>query len=293
MSCNCSQPTPPPPSAPTNTCGACNQTVYLRRYPTGCGCGMPKQECQCHEPETPLCVPCQQDPAPVCSYPRAIKLHVTISPNDAGTCFPLAVCECGDQPDISALTARIRRRGQCDWLLEYPAWDCSDCGVEFRWDSQLLSLPKGRYELHFFEGGECCGLVELSIGRKCAVNAKSFTALKQQRTNYALTAPTGVHPVFDDIAGFTANLCSVFDKGDTLLPLCQPDIDRLCAISLCKPAEIEVNDGYNSELVTFTGCTAGAVLVTRGSPRYKFPKGSVVRFVWSTANVQAACSPCP
>lgn len=294
MSCNCAQPAPPPPSAPANTCGSCRQTTYLRRYPTGCGCGMPKQQCKCHEPETPLCVPCQEPPVAPCTMPRAIKLHITISPDDAGTCFPFAVCGCGaDLPDISQLVARFRRRGQCDWLLEYPAWDCSECGIEFRWDSQLTELPKGRYELQFFNGEDCCGVVEVTFSRKCPINAVKATAIKQRKINMPTETPFGAHPVFDSIASFTANLCNTFDRPDTALPLCPADLTQLCSISVCKPVELMLFDGYNSELVTFTGCTSGAALVTRGSPRHKFPKGSNVRFVWSENNVKAACSPCP
>ena len=294
MSCGCQTPTPPPPSAPPNTCGSCKQTVYLRRYPTGCGCGQPKAQCSCHEPETPLCVPCGQS-QPVCEPTRrAIKLHVTINPSDAGSCFPLTVCECGDPaPDITKLKAKIRRRGQCQWLIEYPAWDCSECGVEFRWDSLLYSLPKGRYELQFEYDCQPCGLVELRIGRPCPVNTGSYTAIKSRVSYYPSDAPPGAHPVFNDIVGFSATLCSVFDKPDTMLPLCPDDLSRLCAVTLCKAVELEVTDGTNSELVTFTGCTTGSAIVTRSSPRYKFPKGSTVRFVWSAGNAQAACSPCP
>lgn len=294
MSCGCSTPTPPAPTQPANTCGSCRQTVYLRRYPTGCGCGQPKPQCSCNEPETPLCVPCGCTTPECTPTYRAIRLHITIGPSDAGTCFPMAVCGCGDAaPDISKLSAKVRRRGQCAWLLSYPAWDCSDCGIEFRWDSLLYNLPKGRYELAFFYDGCECGSVEITISAKCPVNTGKSTPLKARTISYPTAAPPGAHPVFDQIASFTASLCGVFEKADTLLPLCPDDVARLCAITPCKPVRLTITDGYNTEVITYTGCTAGAPLVTRGEPRYRFPKGSKVEFRWVQENVQAVMSSCP
>lgn len=294
MSCGCSNPTPPLPSQPANTCGSCRQNTYLRRYPTGCGCGLKKPHCTCDEPETPLCVPCGEQPEPCVPTYRAIRTHIALDIRDAGTCFPLKVCGCGStSPDLYQLKVRFRRRGQCIWLLEYPAWDISDCGIEFRWDLQLHRLKPGRYEAQFYYGDRPCGLVEMQIGGECPLSVDTFTTLRARDTRYPTASPPGAYPVFDEIVGYTAKLCSVLNRGDTLIPLCQPDIDRLCAISLCKPVQLQITDGYNSELVTFTGCTNGAVIVTRGSPQHKFPTGSTVQFVWSADNARAACSPCP
>ena len=99
--------------------------------------------------------------------------------------------------------------------------------------------------------------------------------------------------MFDAISTFCRPLCAVLSRGDPLLKLATSDLSVLCSLTPCKPVELVISDGFNSETVTFTGCQNGAAIVARGTPQFKFPRGATVCFQWTANNVQANCTPCP
>lgn len=273
---------------------------------SGCGCAPPNQttgnvptiagkafpECKpCCPPEPHPCAPPCDPPVHVIRCYQKIRLTC----DTLGTLFPAQSCGCsGPAPNIANVEAWIRRRGECEFRLKYPAWDVScDGWIEFRWDDQLFALKPGRYEAELRNNGFVCGRVELIIGPDCTISARRHRPLQGRVLAYPTTKPAGANAVYDAIAGYKATLCAVLERGATVLPLCGPDLAALCAASLCKPVQLMISDGVNSELITFSGCVTANAAIERGSPQFKFPIGSEVTFVWSAQNVAGAMTPCP
>lgn len=258
--------------------------------PTIAGKAFP--ECKpCCPPEPHPCAPAPEIPNHIIRCYQKVK----ITCGTLGTAFPAASCGCGSAPpNIAHIEAWIRRRGQCNWLLKYPAWDLScDRWVEFRWDDKLFALPPGRYEAELRNNGFPCAMVELIIGPDCAVSARRHRPIHDNTSAYPLDKPAGANAVYDTIAGFKATLCAVLERGATTLPLCGPDLAALCSASLCKPVQLVISDGVNTEVITFSGCEMGNPVLTRGGVQYKFPIGADVYFAWTAANVAGAMTPCP
>jgi hypothetical protein len=229
-------------------------------------------------------------------------VKITLTCDAHGVSFAPSVCGC--PTDVRDIEGWVRRRGKGHWLLKYPAWDTdADGNVQFRFDSQFKSLKPGRYEfqIRVKDHGHqelCgpkqrpCGSAEITLKQSCPLDLSKHQLVKKQAAA-SPARPAGVTSVFDAISTFTAPLCSLMDRGDTVLRLGAADLSRLCAIALCKPVQLTITDGFNSEVVTFSGCQSGSPVVVRGSPQYKFPKNATVRFEWSPANVTAAMIGCP
>lgn len=238
----------------------------------GCGCKPPPKVC----PPTIL----------------SCSARVRVSADDAGVTLPRK-CVCGDNADPSKLSMKIRRRGECDWTLEYPAWDIDDAGgIRFIFDQKFFDQKLGRYEAELSYDGEPCATVELDYRRDCIVKGVKPVALKRVEPCYP-SAPQGVNPVFDQLYTFCTTLCAIMEKDAQVLPICAPDV--LCDLVLCRPVQLAVDDGVHHELVEFAACSSGQVVVTRGvggTVPQRFPAGSRVMFVWSPDNVLAAVEGC-
>lgn len=266
-----------------------------------CGCSKSKpcdKGCQ-------YCTPCAPAPCPTAPKPPISKLaSVLIDCETAGFVTSRYRCGCTKSMDIERLWAYVRRLGQCEWFVRYPAWGTTDDGrVEFRIDDTLLEQPSGRYEVEFryvAEGG-CssfiCGRIQIVVPPWCG-KINKVQPVKARRVHYPEDKPAQVTEphMYSEVQSFTATLCAVIDVGVTTLPLSPADIAALCAITLCKPVELVLDDGVNTELVSFSGCVSGAVVVQRGvsgTTQKKFPKGTSVYFRWTNnnvANVLAGCA---
>lgn len=108
----------------------------------------------------------------------------------------------------------------------------------------------------------------------------------------ATPAPEERDPMFDHLIDFCAPITSELPKCDELIHLSAEDASVLCNNTICRSVELELYDGVNTETVTFAGCENGVAKVTRGSPAYKFPKGALLRFRWTSANVIATQEGC-
>jgi hypothetical protein len=230
----------------------------------------------------------------------AVKFVMTCQAS--GVSFSPSMCGC--PPDIRDIEGWVRRRGQGRWLLKYPAWDTdADGNIQFRFDSQFKSLKPGRYEFQIRvkehgTHGVCgpkhrpCGSAEITLKQSCPLDLSKHQLVKKAAT-VSPARPTGVPPVFDAIQNYTAPLCALMDRGDTVLRVSGSGLSQLCGVALCKPVQLVITDGFNTETVTFTGCQNGAAIVVRGAPQFKFPKNATVAFQWTAANVAAAVSGCP
>jgi hypothetical protein len=234
--------------------------------------------------------------------PLRCDVKLTLPCDAMGVAFAPTMCGCPQ--DLKLLTGRVRRRGQAKWLLEYPAWDTDPEGnIQFRFDTQFKMLKPGRYEFQIQvkdsgTHGACgptkrpCGSAEITLKQTCPINLTKHALVKRDTSVYP-PRPVGVTSVFDAIQTFSANLCALMDRGDSVLRLGAADMQRLCAITLCKPVQLVISDGINSEVVTFSGCTSGTPTVVRGNPQYKFPRNATIKFEWTMANAVSAQTGCP
>lgn len=260
---------------------ACNICIESKR----CGCS---HSCDCG---ANTCSPKEIERVPAIPCTRRIKL-----PCDApGVSFPLTECGNTCDADIKKLSGWVRRLGQTPWLVKYPAWDFDDRKrVMFRFDPHLWKQPPGRYEFQL-RRDDCVPLcrAELVLKRECPLDLSNGALIKAAPARHFPLKPSGVLPVFDAISTFTAELCRVWERGSSVLPLSPADATTLCAVVICKPVELVVSDGVNSEVVLYTGCVAGVPQIARSGPQFKFPKGSSIAFQWTPANVAASLTPCP
>jgi len=254
-----------------NSCG-CEDAHPLSSC--GCGCG-PKPK-PCLPPPTIL----------------SCAARVRVSADDAGVVLPRN-CICGDGLDLSLLKMRVRRRGECEWTLEYPAWDLDEAGgVRFLLDALFFDQKQGRYEAELTYDGAHCMTVELDYHRNCALKSGKPKTIRRVEPCYP-SAPVGVNPVFEPLYTFCTTLCSILERDAQALPLC--DTGPLCSMVLCRPVQLAIDDGVHHELVEFAACASGSVVVTRGvggTTPQRFPSGSRVMFVWSPDNVVAAVEGC-
>lgn len=258
---------------PTGTCSTCKCEDAHPLSSCGCGCKPPPKPC-----------------APPTILSCAAKVKVLAS--DAGVVLPRS-CICTDGLDVSLLKMRVRRRGECEWTLEYPAWDLDDAGgVRFLLDDLFFKQKLGRYEAELTYDGEHCATIEIDYRKKCPVSAKRPAPIKRVEPCYP-SAPQGVTPVFEPLYTFCTSLCSIMERDAQVLPICDPSL--LCSLVLCRPVQLAIDDGVHHELVEFSACQSGAVVVTRGvggTTPQRFPAGSRVMFVWSPDNVTAAVEGC-
>lgn len=185
----------------------------------------------------------------------------------------------------------IRRRGQKYWLLLYPAWDVSPSGrICFRVDDQF---PKehGRYDAQVRDyNNDVVGEFEIVIPRTRLVSVTR----ERGRRRRPMSKPQGVSNMYEPIEGWTTQLCGILEKTDTVLPLDSTDISFLCGLVLCKPAQLVIDDGINSEVIEWR-CVGNAIEIERavdGNGPFRFPRGAEVRFDWTEANVVRAMEGC-
>lgn len=255
--------------------------------PAGAACDCGTTPCAC----------CGPAPEPQDCRPQSIRcaVKVTLASCMAGLCLPLTT-GCTEPGQVKA---RFRRRGRNQsWLLEYPAWDIDDQrNVCFRWDDKIRQLPVGRYEMEVSENNVRCGVLELAVTARCAVQIATPKIVEYTDTVLQTTRPPGASTMYDAFVGYSRTLCAVLEPGDTRLPLLPADTAALCVLgaALCKPVELVLTDGVNTEIVLFSGCTGGVPLVSRGRSgtiSHRFPKGTTLAFSWTVFNTTTAIAGC-
>jgi hypothetical protein len=244
-------------------------------------------------PLYPICC-CVAPPEPDCGcgpyFTRANRI-VLDRCKTAGVNLAFTHCDPAD------VALQLRRRGRPDapWLLRYPAlYRDADGTFVFRFDGLIYELDPGRYEAQLLNGDTPCGCLEIEVPRACLGVTRVTPVLLHGLADPE--APSEIDDMFECLYSFTAETCRVFTPAETTIPLLPADIAKLCACVLCRPVELVIDDGVQRETVKFSGCVSGAPVVSRGAslttPR-TFPKGSTVKFVWTPANVSAACEGCP
>jgi hypothetical protein len=243
------------------------------------------------------CTPCTTcEPEPCAPKPKAppappIKARIKLDCGAAGVSFPAALCGCAGLPAIEGIDALVRRRGQECWQLKYPAWELTEGGrVAFRFDALFAALTPGRYELQLRKDETPCGSVELDLRAACPADVASPEVVRASSVKWP-KAPSGVHPVYADYVGWSAELCTILEKGSSVLPLCQEGITQLCGKTACKPVELVLSDGVSTEIVAYLGCVGGVPQIDRPNPNKRFPMGSIVSFEWTNANATNALTP--
>lgn len=205
--------------------------------------------------------------------------------------------ECGvsassDEP----IDMLVRRRGQDDYVLKYPAFDTDDQGrIRFILDNKLFALPEGRYEAAFVQGCTACAIFEIILDNSCDLDVRSVEAVKGQTVKIINGEIPEVTDIFDAINTLELQTCAVLETSSDQLPISQADKDTLCAIVLCCPVQLIVTDGVKSETIEFSGCNSGQVTIRRGvngTTPSRFPSGSDVCFTWTPDNVRAAEEGC-
>lgn len=274
----CAPETPPP--AETGCESECTPNCLCNKCANG-GCG----SCGCSKPEPPRMLRCR------------VKTRLTCE--DKGILIP-ASCVCTSTPvDLTKLAMWVRRRGTTEWLVRYPAWDIdANGGILFMLDDLFFKLPLGRYEGELRYNGCVCETIEIDYRRACAPRVTKVEPISGSCLVFPTSPMCEVHPVFEAIQGFSAELCGVLERGVRSLPLCGSDKDKLCAMNFCMPVQLVVCDGARSEIVEFKGCENGVLVVDRGmggTQQARFAPGSKVTFEWTEANIKAATdltSPC-
>lgn len=197
------------------------------------------------------------------------------------------------------VTLRIRRRsqrGDAPWLLEYAQFDKDNEGrLRFIIDDKLFALSDGRYECVVMQGCDTCQHFQLVLDKRCTIAVGSLDAVDGETVKIVNGEIPNVTDIFQTINTLELNLCAVLEPDVNVLPLSQSDKDAMCALVLCRAVELMISDGVKSEVVSFSGCTDGNVVVARGqagtSPA-RFPAGSELCFTWTTNNVVAAAEGC-
>lgn len=202
-------------------------------------------------------------------------------------------------PSVAAtqrVVLRLRRRGYYEWMLEYPVlMRRPDGSFVFRFDAKMETLQPGRYDAFVFVDDTPCVAVEITIPKMCPAESVAVAPLLFHG-QVDPEPPQEINDVFLPIATFSADLTQPLATGATVIPLSDTARTALCGATLCRPVELVLDDGVQREVVLFEGCVGGAVVVKRGlygAPPAVFPRGSQLRFVWTPANVQAACEGCP
>jgi hypothetical protein len=234
-----------------------------------------------------------EPPPPACSHPVLIPRSRRVVLTDCIAGLRLKVVGC--DADAAGIEGWIRRRGQQRWLLKYPATYVDGDGLTvFRFDAKVAELPSGRYEMEVRRGCDVCTLVEIVVPPGCATLG-ALLSLPYTSYNYP-ARPEGVTAMFDLIASLTTSLCAPLAKTDTALPLSDADKAILCGLVLCRPVQLVLDDGVQQEIVEFSGCSAGNVVVRRGvggTVPLAFPNGTGLNFAWTPQNVTNAVAGCP
>lgn len=141
---------------------------------------------------------------------------------DSGT-DTFAITAHDDRPVLAdQVQIRIARKGTCNEMLMYPAYEICGNEVTFKWGDKIRTLPKGRYEGTFYIDGKCCpcSSVELVVKRDCKIehidSSKDFSAQKQ----------CGKQMVGSETHGCEEQSCPMPDP-------CCPEQDP-CELEVCK-----------------------------------------------------------
>lgn len=228
---------------------------------------------------------------------------VKVCQTDARLLAPVGDCLCAGDPKLTypkRLVLQLKRKGADAWQIEYPAFDVEDGWIDFRLDRLFLESCPGRYDARLLMDKCECGTfsVELTTPR-CSVDAGQLVTERRKEPRFSIEYPPGVTDMFDTIVTFSGFLVRPLERSDQLLPLCEDGRSQLCALDLCKPVQLLISDGVHEELVEFEKCEEhGGVkqpVVKRGmgdTQPYRFPRGALVKFVWSTDNVLRAREGC-
>ena len=212
------------------------------------------------------------------------------------TGFTLEPATCSQIGNPDELEIFVRRRGTECYTLKYTVFDrIPSGGYEIRLDRAFLELPTGRYEFSFARDCAFCGSIEVELCDDCKIGQPKVNQLEGKPAKLFKEEPEGVSDIFNDIYECEFNLCTVMEADDTTVPLSKTDLDKLCAIVLCRPVQLVIHDGTKSETVEFAGCLDGKAVVTRcvnGGTPIKFPAGATMEFSWTPANVVAAVEGC-
>lgn len=224
--------------------------------------------------------------------------HIAVMCSTTGmVCVPMQACVGCALPSIDGVWMYVRRVGKTDWLVKYPAWEIDDEARICFFLDDLLAAEPGRYEaeIRLVEGATetVIGVLELAVPRGLRLIHTADVATKTASW-YAPPKPDGVTDMFQQIETFSAALCRILEKDDTLLPISSDDAARLCAISTCRPAQLVLTDGIHREVVEWR-CDNGEIVLTRavaGSTPQRFPQGALIRFEWTEDNVLNAMQGC-
>ena len=244
------------------------------------------------EPVYPVCCCAPvSDPALLCAPRFTAENRLRLDPEKVA-----GVVLCVSATALADVMLRVRRRGGAGvWLLGYPPLMRRPDGCfVFRFDAKMYELPPGRYEAQVTVKGEPCGSIEITVVRPCSAVLAVEPLEFHGQLDPELHAE--VSDMYDSIATFATELVQPLAPDSTVLPLSPSAAAALCAATLCRPVELVLDDSVHRETVTFSGCVGGAVVVARGASgtaATAFPRGAQLRFVWTPANVQAACEGCP
>ena len=221
---------------------------------------------------------------------------ITLGASDRSVVLSRGACGVSVVSDED-IAMMIRRRGQNDYLLEYPLFDTDDNNrLRFILDSKIHELPDGRYEAMIVQGCTTCGAFEIELDKDCDVDVNSVKTVEGKTFKIINGEADVATDIFNDINTLELQLCAILEADATTLPLSQSDKDTLCALVLCCAVELVVTDGVKSEIIAFEGCDSGNVTIRRGvagTDVQRFPAGSDVCFTWTTNNILAAQEGCP
>lgn len=205
-------------------------------------------------------------------------------------CVRLSSCRHCTSPSTD-YTLYVRRRGAINWDLEYPAWEVSEDGsLCFRLDD-LFPMTPGRYEGEIRSAaGDVVGHVEIIVPRTRLTAAQISRGMARRR----MSKPAGASDMFEPLVGWQTRLCDILEPTGRKLPVDSTVESFLCSLTLCKPAQLVIDDGIRQEVIEWR-CVSGQIEIDRaadGKGPYRFPRGAEVYFDWTEENVRRAMEGC-
>ena len=226
---------------------------------------------------------------------------ITICRRTLSVRVPVSWCGCAGETPAN-LRMWLRRYGDLHHTANYPVFDTlPDGSMDFRLDKALLGAASGLYEVIMAPDQASA----LEVGARVSANLMLKDDTPQwgrtQRVDLDCSEtgacvappPEGISDMFDHLTSFCGVITAELSDTDTTIPMSSAHQAVLCNTPICRPVQLELWDGVNNEIVTFSACSAGTVVVQRGTPRFKFPKGSHLRFRWTQDNVTNASAGCP
>ena len=236
----------------------------------------------------------EMKPLRVGIHRRVVICPETMAIDVAGeTCGCSDICVDRDPATLEGLSLWVGRAGQCQYEFAYDAFDFSDTGaIRFVLDSRLVQAKTGYYYGLFVRDGEECGQVVLHVKKSPGLQDDRIQAISCNKPyEPCLMETNDVSDIFAAIDSWTSKTAEVLAKDTTQINLCSSaDLTALTQEPLCRAVELVIEDGMNTEIVTYDG--SSPLTVTRGNPCYKFPAGATIKFAWTTNNVLAAVEGC-